>query len=163
MGCCGDGAGAKRVCADAKRYVEKQLEGPPKKAVVACEGACIKGEVARTAANLLAYRLERERAVRICLGDAATADSGMLALVQRAPEVIVVEGCPLACGTAILRTRAPELAPSIVDASKLYDYDRARCFEILDLPREELDAHATKVAAHVRVQHFAARAERVRG
>jgi len=142
--------------------VEKQLEGPPKKAVVACEGACIKGEVARTAANLLAYRLERERAVRICLGDAATADSGMLALVQRAPEVIVVEGCPLACGTAILRTRAPELAPSIIDASKLYDYDRAR-FEILDMPREELDAHATKVAEHVRVQHFAARAERVRG
>lgn len=160
---CGDGVGAKRVCSDAKRYVERELEGTPKKAVIACEGACIKGEVARTAANLLTYVLERERAVRICLGDAATADSGMLALVQRAPEVIVVEGCPLACGTAILRTRAPELAPSIVDASKLYDYDRRRCFEILDMPRTELDAHAAKVAAHVRARHFAAPPERVRG
>ena len=98
---CNEHVKGRRVCGDGKRYVERQLALPPKKAVIACEGACVKGEVARVAANLLAYRLERDAAVRIRLGDAATADSGMSQLVERAPEVIAVEGCPLRCATAI--------------------------------------------------------------
>ncbi|MCL5047060.1 MAG: putative zinc-binding protein [Actinobacteria bacterium] len=75
------------------RYVKRELALPPKRAVVACEGACIKGEVARVAANILAYRLQRDAAVRICSGDASTGNSGMLDLVTRAPEVIAIEGC----------------------------------------------------------------------
>lgn len=155
MGCGAAGGKARRVCSDAQRYVQRELAGPPKRAVIACEGACIKGEVARSAANLLAYRLERAQAVRICLGDAATADSGMLALVERAPEVIAVEGCPLHCGTAILRTRVPGLATTIIDASQLFKYDRSKYFEILDMPRAELEAHAATVAEGIRQKHFA--------
>ncbi len=82
---------------------------PPKIAVLACEGGCVKGEVARVAANILAYKLQRDAAVRICLGDAATGNSGMLDLVNRAPKVIAVEGCPLQCGTEIMRYRLPDL------------------------------------------------------
>ena len=82
---------------------------PPKKAVLACEGGCVKGEVARVAANILAYRMERDKAVRICLGDAATGNSGMLELVTWAPQVIAVEGCPLQYGTEIMRKRLPTL------------------------------------------------------
>lgn len=155
MGCEAAGTRSKRVCSDAQRYVQRELAGAAKRAVIACEGACIKGEVARSAANLLAYRLERDRAVRICLGDAATADSGMLTLVERAPEVIAVEGCPLHCGTAILHTRVPGLATTIIDASRLFEYDRSRYFEVLDMPRAELDAHAAKVAEQIRREHFA--------
>jgi len=154
MACCNGGTSRKRVCSDAQRYVQRELAGAPKRAIVACEGACIKGEVARTAANLLAYRLERDKAVRICLGDAATADSGMLALVERAPEVIALEGCPLQCGTAILRTRVPGLATTIVDASQLYEYDRSRYFEIMDMPRAELDRLAAVVAEQIQARHF---------
>jgi uncharacterized metal-binding protein len=149
-------AGAKRnrICGEGKRYVERQLALPPKKAVIACEGACVKGEVARVAANLLAYRLERDAAVRICLGDAATADSGMARLVERAPEVIAIEGCPLRCGTEILKRRMPELRATVFDASALYSFDRDACFEIMDMPRERLEAHASTVAEHVRKAAF---------
>ena len=152
-GCSAEGKG-RRVCADAGRYVDRELALPPKKAVIACEGACVKGEVARVAANVLAYRLERDAAVRICLGDAATADSGMSRLVQRAPEVIAIEGCPLRCGTEILRRRLPDLRPTVFDASTLYAYDRNACFEIMDMPREQIEAHASAVANHVRKAAF---------
>ena len=149
------GAGEARVCADGVRYVQKELALPPKRAILACEGGCIKGEVARVAANLLAYKLERDAAVRICLGDAATGNSGMVDLVNRAPEVIAVEGCPLQCGTEIMRRRMPDLKTTVIDASSLYSFDRSRYFEIFDMPREELDEHAQKVAECIRQQFFA--------
>ena len=154
MGCDTPEESKRRVCVDAKRYVDRALAGKPRRAVIACEGACVKGEVARVAANLLAYRLERERTVRTCLGDAATGDSGMLALVERAPDVIAVEGCPLHCATAILHTRAPNVATTIADASQLFEFDRSKYFEVFDMPRAELDAHAARVAEQIQDRLF---------
>jgi len=60
--------GFTRICSEGALYVERILTGLPRKAINACEGGCIKGEVARVAANILAYQLERDTAVRICLG-----------------------------------------------------------------------------------------------
>lgn len=152
MGACSKG----KVCAEAQRYVERQLAEGPKIAVLSCEGACVKGEVARHAANLLAYRLERGRAVRICLGDAATADSGMAELVQRAPQAVAIEGCPLRCATEILKRRLPDVPVTAEIASGMYRYDRERPFEIFDMPREELERHALAVAERIRQAHFGA-------
>lgn len=152
--CCSKGSQGTRVCADAKSYVERQLAQGSKLAVVACEGACVKGEVARVAANILGYQLERDRAVRICVGDAATADSGMRDLVTRAPRVIAVEGCPLHCATEILKARMPGVNFTPVTASEMYEYDREKYFEIFDMPRPELDAHARTVAQRIRHDHF---------
>jgi uncharacterized metal-binding protein len=146
---CDSSASRPRACAEGKRYVERHLEGPAKVAVLACEGACVKGEVARIAANLLAYRLEPERTVRICHGDALTADSGFRTLVERAPRVIAVEGCGLHCVTELVKARLPGVQVTPITASTLYEYDRTRCFEIFDMPAEELAAHARVVAAHV--------------
>ena len=64
--CCSQCETSSRVCNDGVNYVKRELVHDPKKAVIACEGACIKGEVARVAANILAYRLKRDLAVRIC-------------------------------------------------------------------------------------------------
>lgn len=145
---------ATRICPDGMRYVQHQLSQAPKRAIIACEGACIKGEVARTSANLLAYRLQRDKAVRICLGDAATGNSGMIDLVQRAPEVIAIEGCPLCCGLTVLKSRIPELQATAVDISKLYSFDREANFEIFDLPRETIDDFASVVANHISQKYF---------
>ncbi|MDR7869104.1 MAG: putative zinc-binding protein [Sporomusaceae bacterium] len=147
-GCCTSSCVTGRICPDGQRYSEKQMALPPKKAVIACEGACIKGEVARSAANLLAYRLQADNAVRICLGDAATGDSGMAELVKRAPEVVAIEGCPLCCGLTVLRSRIPDLAATVIDASKLYSFDRDANFEIFDLSREQIEGYAGIVADH---------------
>lgn len=150
MSCESNAPSRPRACAEGRRYVERHLEGAPRIAVLACEGACVKGEVARVAANLLAYRLERERTVRICHGDALTADSGFRTLVERAPRVIAVEGCGLQCATELVRARLPDVRVTPVNASRLYEHDRTRCFEIFDMPADELAAHAKVVAEHVR-------------
>lgn len=153
------GGGEARVCADGVNYVQKELSQPPKKAVLACEGGCIKGEIARVAANILAYKLKRDAAVRICLGDAATGNSGFIELVNRAPEVIAVEGCPLQCGTEIMRRRIPELKTTVINASGLYEFDRTRYFEIFDMPRAEIEELAQKVADYIVEHHFGSRDE----
>lgn len=135
-----------RICPEGFRYVKQMMEQPPKIAVMACEGACIKGEVARVAANMLAYKMHRDKAVRICLGDAVTGNSGFAELIQRAPEVIAIEGCPLQCGTEILKSRLPDVNPTVVIASSLYEYDKAKYFEIFDLPHSTIEEFATQVA-----------------
>lgn len=147
--CCHPYSETSRVCADGMNYVKKELTKEPKTAVISCEGACIKGEVARAAANILAYQLKRDSAVRICLGDAATGNSRMVDLITRAPKVISIEGCPLSCGTAILMKRLPDLKATIIDASMLYVFDRTKYFEIFDLPREQIDEYAQSVAKHI--------------
>lgn len=151
---CSAGCTPIRVCSDGTKYVEKQLASPPKKAVICCEGGCIKGEIARVAANNLAYKLERKNAVRICLGDAATGDSGFVKLLTRAPEVIAIEGCPLHCGTEIIRKRIQDFSPTIVDASCLYSFDRSKYFEIFDMDRSEIEDHGQKVAGLIQLMHF---------
>lgn len=125
------------------------LARSPRIAVMACEGGCIKGEVARVAANILAYQLERDAAVRICLGDAVTGNSGFVELVKQAPKTIVIEGCSLNCGTQIMKTRLPDFEPIIVEAIRLYSFDRDKYFEIFDMPRAEIEQYAKIVADYV--------------
>lgn len=143
-----------RICPEGMSYVKKVMQSSPKIAVMACEGGCIKGEVARVAASILAYQMHREDTVRICLGDAATGNSGFYDLIKQAPEVIAIEGCPLQCGTQILQRRIPELKTTVVDASQLYEYDKTRCFEIFDLPREQIEAYARIVAQFASSHHL---------
>ncbi|HBV96106.1 MAG TPA: hypothetical protein DEF36_03570 [Desulfotomaculum sp.] len=152
-GCC-PAAGKSRICADGERYVKKQMDCPPKKAVLSCEGSCIKGEVTRVAANILAYRLQRDSAVRICLGDASTGNSGMFDLIRQAPEIIALEGCNLHCGTEIMKMRDPNFRATIVETGQFYSFDREKYFEIFDLPRSEIDEFAGKVAEEVQNRFF---------
>lgn len=155
--CCPTVAGNSRICADGERYVKKHMGCPPKKAVLSCEGACIKGEVTRVAANILAYRLQRDNAVRICLGDASTGNSGMYDLIRQAPEIIALEGCYLHCGTEIMKMRDPDFRATIVETSQFYSFDREKYFEIFDLPRSEIDEFAGKVAEEVQSRFFKGR------
>lgn len=153
-GCCGNEKNTSRVCPEGARYVEKIMAGPTRTAVLACEGGCLKGEIARVAANILAYRLERETAVRICLGDAATGDSGFAKLIEIAPKTIVIEGCFMHCGTQLIKTRWPDFEPDIVESSRFLNFDRDKQFEIFDMPREEIERSAKQAAEYVRQTRF---------
>lgn len=143
-----------RVVPMGREYVDQQLTKPPKKAIIACEGASAKGEVARVAANLLAYQLEKSNAVRICLGEATTGNSGMLELINRSPEVISIEGCPLHCGLEILKKRVPDLKTTIISAYNLYPSDIITALEIFDTPRTVIENLAQNVAEQVVKQCF---------
>jgi hypothetical protein len=58
------------------------------------------------------------------------------------------------CILVLLARRAPEIKPTVIEAQRLYTYDREKYFEILDMPREELDDLAGTVAAQVRERCF---------
>ena len=151
---CGKTSGGGRVCPEGARYVEKMLAGPPRTAILACEGGCLKGEVARVAANILAYQLVRDSSVRVCLGDAVTGESGFVKLLEDLPRTIVLEGCFLHCGSQIVKTRLPDFAPEIIESSRFLTYDRDKYFEIFDLPRAEIEQNAKTVAEHVQQIKF---------
>jgi uncharacterized metal-binding protein len=117
-------------------------------AVMSCEGACLRGEVARQAANLLCHALAPDRTARICLGGAFTKDAGQRNVVRNAPRVIALEGCFLNCSSRMMRGVIGDLEPEVIIADRLYDFDR-RLFGIDEMPRAEIEAHARTVAEKV--------------
>jgi uncharacterized OsmC-like protein/uncharacterized metal-binding protein len=134
-------------CPACEDYAEKNSTTPPKIAVMACEGACARGEVARRAANLVAHRLATDSTVRICLGGAFTKDTGQRNLVRRAEKVIAIEGCFINCASRMMEGVLPELMPEIVRADLIYNLDLP--FGIDEVPDEMFTIYANKVAEQV--------------
>ncbi len=141
-----------KSCPACEEYAEKHSTNPPKIAVMACEGACAKGEVARIAANLVAHQISREDAVRICLGGAFTKDTGQRNLVRRANKTIAIEGCFIACSSRMMKGVLPGIQPEIVQADTLYDADLP--FGIDEVSEEELKKCARIVADTVAREHI---------
>ncbi|HAD05217.1 MAG: hypothetical protein A2091_07490 [Desulfuromonadales bacterium GWD2_61_12] len=129
-----------RLCDD---YAERQKAKPV--AVLCCEGACLRGEVARQAANLLCHTLAPEKTARICLGGAFTKDTGQRDLVRTAPRVLALEGCHVNCASRMMQGVLAGLTPEVIAVDRLYDFDRSR-FGIEEMSPEEIQAHARTVA-----------------
>jgi uncharacterized metal-binding protein len=143
-----------RGCAAGDAYAEPHLTGKPKVVIGSCEGACVKGEIARRAANLVAHRLAPDRAVRICHGGAFLLDrGGMRRLVERAERVLILEGCPMACGTRLARAAFPGRAVEPVMAMAMYDGD-SDPFSTSQIADADLTAKATQVAEAVAREYF---------
>ena len=92
-------------------YASKHMTTPPETAVLSCEGVCLRGDVARRAANLIAHQLAPDQAVRICHGGLLETSGGMRELVKRADRVLMLDGCGLACGRRLLKGAMPEVRP----------------------------------------------------
>ncbi len=143
-----------RRCGAADAYAAKHLTAKPKTAVVSCEGACLKGEVARRAANLIAHELAPDRAVRICHGGGfLMSQGGMRELVEAAEQVIVIDGCPLACGTRLAKAAFPQTKLHTVVANAVYQGDDT-LFGVNELPDEEIHAKARDVADQIVATHL---------
>ena len=136
----------KNSCRLCEEYAERQNSKPV--AVISCEGACLRGEVARQAANILCHSLAPEKTARVCLGSAFTKDTGQRALVRNAPRVIALEGCFLNCSSRMMNAAIDGLDPEVVVADRLYDFDR-KIFGIEEMPPEEIRAHAQTVAQRI--------------
>ena len=132
-----------RLCED---YAERQKSKPV--AVMSCEGACLRGEVARRAANILCHSLAPEKTARICLGSAFTKDTGQRALVRNAPRLIALEGCAINCSSRMMNGAIEGLTPEVINADRLYDFDR-KLFGIEEMPSDQIDAHARAVAQKI--------------
>jgi uncharacterized metal-binding protein len=104
--------------------------------VMACEGACLRGELARLTANHLCDELAPERTARLCLGGAFTKDTGQRGLVRNAPRVIAVEGCPILCATRMMQGVLPELKPEVHQIPALVRFD-SKLFAAREMPEPE--------------------------
>ncbi len=111
-------------CSAGDTYAKSHLTEEPKAALVSCEGACLKGEIARRAANLIAHELAPDRTARICHGGAFLLNQGgMRKIVVIADQAIVIEGCPMACGSRIAKAAFPDRDFQVVVANSLYEGD----------------------------------------
>ncbi len=134
------------VCPMCEDYATKQASKPV--AIMSCEGACLRGEVARRAANLICHALAPERTVRICLGGAFTKDTGQRNLVRNAKRVIALEGCFINCSSRMMKSVISELEPEVIVADKLYDFDRG-LFGIDEMSENEIKIHSQNVAKKI--------------
>ncbi len=134
------------VCPMCENYAKEQASKPC--AVISCEGACLRGEVARRAANLICHSLAPDKTVRICLGGAFTKDTGQRHLVRKAPKVIAIEGCFINCSSRMMKGVISGLEPEVIVADNLYDFDRS-LFGVDEMSEDEIKIHALEVAKKI--------------
>ncbi len=138
-------------CELGDTYAQKHLTTPPKVAVLSCEGMCLRGEVARRAANLIAHELAPDKTVRVCHGGLLETSGGMRELVERAETVLLLDGCSLACGTRLLKGAFPESKPTVAFTDRLFELDRP-AFSVDEVAEVDLKAYARTVAEKVIAQ-----------
>jgi uncharacterized metal-binding protein len=111
--------------------------------VLSCEGACIRGEIARQAANMVAKEKDYARA---CHGEIFSVPGSEIAnWVLTADKVVLIDGCFLHCHGRILKSLIGENRLIIFDALSHYK-KYTDIFEIDDVPESERMDVARNVA-----------------
>lgn len=131
-----------KVCAVGEIY-GRQCQNEGKIPVFSCEGGCIKGEIARQAANMVA---KDKGFARACHGELFTVPHAELAKwVRDADKVVVIDGCQLFCHGRI--------AENIIGKDKLVIFDAlsihqkyANLMDVDDVPEDKRKQAASKVA-----------------
>jgi hypothetical protein len=114
--------------------------------VISCEGACIRGEIARLAANIVA---KEEPYRRGCHGELFTVpDSAMTEWVKKAPKTVLIDGCFLRCHGRILENLLGKENLVQFDALSMYKKYTDR-FDIDSVPEEERKQTAQFVADRI--------------
>jgi len=62
--------------------------------------------------------------------------------------VIALEGCGINCSSRMMHGVIDGLAPDVIMADRLYDFDR-RLFGIEEMPPEQIRVHAQTVARKI--------------
>lgn len=114
--------------------------------VLSCEGGCIRGEIARLAANLLG---KREGYARGCHGELFTVpDSEISQWIKKSEKVVLIDGCFLHCHERIMKNLIGE--DKLVTFDALSHYGKyTDLFDIDDVPEEERKQAAQSVVAWV--------------
>ncbi len=138
--------GVKGSCPVGEGYAKQQIA---KKTipVLSCEGPCIRGEIARLAANLVAH--EVPELARACHAEAFfVPHSSMRAWVKAAGKSIMIDGCFLKCHGRVLKKLVGEGKVIHIDALPLYK-KYTDVFSMDDVPEEERKAVARQVADQI--------------
>ena len=136
----------KGLCPAGEAYAKRKIaEG--KIPVLSCEGPCIRGEIARLAANLVAN--EVPSFARACHAETFfVPHSAMARWVKNAEQTVMIDGCFLKCHGRVLKTLIPEEKVVHIDALPLYK-KYTDIFSIEEVPEEERKAVARQVADQI--------------
>jgi uncharacterized metal-binding protein len=143
-----DVEGVTGACPAGEQWAEQQI-AKSRIPVLSCEGPCIRGDIARLAANRVA---EEEPYARCCHAETFfVPHSGMFRWVKGSEKVVVIDGCFLKCHGRTLR--------NIVEADKVVQFDAfalykkySDIFLMDDVPEGERKEVAEQVADTVLAQ-----------
>lgn len=133
-------------CSLCEDYSKREANKPI--AMLSCEGACLRGELSRRAANLICFKLMPEKTVRICLGGAFTKDTGQRSLVKNAKRVVALEGCVIECASRMMKGVIPALRPEIIITDGLSGFNKS-LFAINEMPEREIKKHSEAIAKKI--------------
>ena len=138
--------GVKGFCPAGEAYAKRNIsEG--KIPVLSCEGPCIRGEIARLAANFVAHDVPS--LARACHAESFfVPHSAMARWVKDAKQVVMIDGCFLKCHGRVLKELVDEERVIHIDALPLYK-KYTDIFLIDDVPEEERKAVARQVADRI--------------
>ncbi len=137
--------GVKGACPAGEKYAQDNIaEG--KIPVFSCEGPCIRGEIARLAANIVA---EKEPYARSCYAETfLVPHSSMARWVKESNKVVMIDGCFLLCLGRVLK--------NFIDAEKIIQIDAlplhrkyGDVFLYTDVPEAERIEIAEQVASRI--------------
>jgi uncharacterized metal-binding protein len=141
--------GVKGRCPAGEAYAERNI-ADRKTPVLSCEGPCIRGEIARLAANLLAQELPSH--ARACHAEAFyVPHSAMARWVREAEQSIMIDGCFLKCHGRVLKKLVGEDKVVQIDALPLHRRF-SDIFSMDDVPQAEREAVARQVADKIIAQ-----------
>ena len=134
--------GVKGVCPAGEAWAEQQI-AQKKIPVLACEGPCVRGDIARRAANLVG---KEEPFARACFPETFfVPHSSMARWVQEADQVVMIDGCFLKCIGRVLNNLVDKETIIHIDALPLYN-KYTDLFDMEDVPESERKATAEQVA-----------------
>ena len=135
--------GVKGACPAGEAYAKRNIEAKTIP-VFACEGPCIRGEIARLAANMVAQELPSY--ARACHAETFfVPHSSMARWVKEADHSVMIDGCFLKCHGRVLNELVGEQKVVEIDALPLYK-KYTDIFLMDDVPEEERKAVARQVA-----------------
>ena len=141
--------GVKGTCPAGEAYAKHNLESR-KIPVLSCEGPCIRGEIARLAANLVAQ--EMSSCARACHAEAFfVPHSSMARWVMEAEKSIMIDGCFLKCNGRVLKGLVGEERMIHIDALPFYN-KYTNIFSMDDVAEEERKQVARDVAQKIVAQ-----------
>jgi uncharacterized metal-binding protein len=138
--------GVKGHCPAGECYSKQQMA---KKSipVFSCEGPCIRGEIARLAANLVAQDVPA--LARACHAETFFVPHSSMALwVKGAEKSIMIDGCFLECHGRVINNLVGKDKVVHIDALPMYR-KYTEIFLMDDVPEEERKAVARQVAGKV--------------
>lgn len=137
--------GVQGVCPAGEAWAKEAIL-QDKIPVLACEGPCVRGDIARRAANILA---EEEQFTRACYPEVLTVPhSGMAQWVKAADQVVMIDGCFLKCIGRILKNQVDPEKIIHIDALAIYK-KYSDLFAMDDVPEAERTDAARYVADQV--------------